>query len=110
MRRRAPDLYEQRKTWLPAALTSQPLLLRPKIAQPGWQPPEEQSKSRPRKAPHSLPSLLVTPSYLCSASVLEPFKGSLSPWEVPLAHITDSWVLTAQLMGGDSELVATDIV
>lgn len=55
----APPPCKQREAWLPAALTSQPLLLRPKIAQPDGGPQRRQCQPWPREAPRPLPACLT---------------------------------------------------
>ena len=81
---RPPYSQEQRKTRLPAALTSQPLLLRPKIAQPGWQSLEKAEQALARESP-PLPAnfpcdVSLTLLRLCPRTL---HGEPLPPWKVP---------------------------
>lgn len=91
------------KLKLPAAVMSQPLLLRPKIAQPGWQSLEKAEQALAWESPplsanfpcDASPTLLrLCPEpFMGGPPPLEPFMGSPSP-------LGKCQVLTAQLTGG----------
>lgn len=73
------SLLQTKETWLSAALLSLPLLLRPKTAQPRWQPPGKAEQASARgKPPPSLPSFPVAPRELLPL-VWNPYRGAPCP-------------------------------